>query len=180
MKIMSKVNNIVLALCEIAIGILLLIDPVGFTSAIFIFLGIVMVVLGIAAVIQYFREAPEKAAIRKDMTRGLLEMLVGVFFIVKNEWFISTFPVLTVLYGIGTLVLGISKVQLTIDMIRLRIKKWFWCAISAILTVVFAVIIISNPFSSTAVLWTFVAITLLVEAVIDFVVAIFTKAGSSD
>ena len=47
--------------------------------------------------------------------------------------------------------------------------------LSAALTIVCAVIILYNPFSSTAVLWTFIAITLIVEAVVDVIATIFAK-----
>lgn len=176
MKTKSKINSIIMSLCEIIVGILLLVNPVGFTSGIIVFLGIILGILGVAGIVQYFRTSPEKAMMEQGLTRGLLELLVGIFFITKNKWFIATFPILTVIYGIGTLVLGITKIQLTVDMIRLKVKKWFWAAISAVITILCAGIILYNPFSSTSALWIFIAIALIVEAVIDIVATIFAKS----
>ena len=93
----------------------------------------------------------------------------------NSHWFIAAFPLLTVLYGIGTLVTGIAKVQWMTNRIRLKAKRWFLMGLSAALTIVCAVIILYNPFSSTAVLWTFIAITLIVEAVVDVIATIFAK-----
>lgn len=175
MKTTSKISSIIMSLCELIVGILLLVDPVGFTTGIITFLGIVLVIVGIAGAVQYFRTSPEKAAVEQGLTRGLIEVLVGIFFITKNEWFIVTFPLLTVVYGIGTLIMGITKIQWTVDMIRLKAKKWFWAAISAVLTIICAVIILCNPFSSASALWIFIAVALIVEAVVDVVVTIFAK-----
>lgn len=171
----SKASIIILSLCEVIVGILLLVNPVGFTTGILIFLGLVLLILGVTNVVQYFRATPQRAAIEQKMSRGLLEILVGLFLVLKSGWFLATFPILTILYGIGTLLTGITKVQWTVDQIRLKMKKWFWTALGAVLTIVCAVIILCNPFSSTAVLWTFIAVILIVEAAIDIIAAIFSK-----
>lgn len=178
MNTSSKVSSIILSLCEAIIGVLLLVNPVGFTTGIIVFLGIVLLVLGITSVVQYFRTEPEAAVLKQGLTRGCIEILSGLFCIMKSGWFIATFPILTILYGIGTLIAGIAKVQWTVDKIRLKMKKWFWTAIGAVLTIACAVIILCNPFSSTAALWIFIAITLIVEAVVDIIAAIFVKEKS--
>ncbi|MGM9537989.1 MAG: HdeD family acid-resistance protein [Candidatus Onthomonas sp.] len=175
MKASSKIGSIILSLCEAVIGVLLLVNPVGFTTGIIVFLGVVLLILGIASVVQYFRAEPEEAAIKQGLTRGCLEILAGLFCVTESGWFIATFPLLTILYGIGMLVTGITKVQWTVDKIRLKIKKWIWTAISAVLTILCAVVILYNPFSSAAVLWMFIAIILIIEAVIDIIAAIFAK-----
>lgn len=93
--------------------------------------------------------------------------MLGLFCITKSEWFLVTFPVLTVFYGILTLVSGVSKVQWAVDMLRTRQKYWFVEVIGAVLTIVCAVLILTNPFASTDVLWTFIGITMIAEAVVD-------------
>ena len=83
-----------------------------------------------------------------------------------------TFPLLTVLYGILTLVSGVSKVQWAVDMLRAKQKYWFVEVISAVLTIICAILILTNPFTSTAFLWTFIGVSMIVEAVVD-VIAFF-------
>lgn len=175
----SKWGGVVLSLCEIIVGILLLIDPVGFTTGIITCIGLVVAVLGVISIIGYFRSAPGEAALSQSLTRGLLEVIFGLFCVFKSEWFLATFPVLAVLYGVGTLVIGVAKVQLMMDMLRTKQKGWYWTAISAVVSILCAVVILCNPFTTTAVLWTFVAITLIVEAVVDVVVTIFMGKGNT-
>ena len=93
----------------------------------------------------------------------------------RSNWFIVTFPLLTVIYGVLTLLGGINKIQWAIDMLRAKQKYWFVAIISAVLTLVFSALILANPFASTAVLWTFIAVTLIVEAVIDIVAFILGR-----
>lgn len=170
-----RVNSIILSLCEIIIGVLLLIEPVKFTVTIITFLGIVLVLAGIVGIVQYFRMESAVTALEQGLTRGIIQVVFGVFCIVNNHWFIVAFPVITVIYGIITLITGISKVQWTVDMIRAKIKKWGWVAASAVITIVCAVIILAHPFTSTSVLWIFIAVSLIVEALADIIVAIFAK-----
>ena len=160
---------------EVFIGILLLINPVAFTSSIIIVAGVVLIIVGIDQVIQYFRAEAQEAALSSNLTKGILCILFGLFCTFKSKWFIATFPVITLVYGVVILATGIGKLQKAIDMSRLKLSYWYVALISAILTLVFSVLIICNPFTSTAVLWTFTGVTLIIEAVFDVLAYIFAK-----
>jgi len=178
MHITSKAGRIILAVCEAAIGIVLLVDPIGFTTGIIMCLGMLLLLFGIVSAVQYFRAVPEVAALEQKLARGLLLAAVGLFCIFNSGWFITAFPLLSVVYGIVTLITGIVKIQWTVDMVRLKAKKWFWVGINAALTIVCAIVILCNPFSSAAVLWVFVAATLIAEAVLDLIAAVFAKKSA--
>lgn len=164
-----RAENLLIGIAEIIIGILLLIDPIGFTSGIIIALGAVFACLGVFSLINYFRTAPDIASEKHGLTKGLLYTALGLFCMLRSEWFIITFPLLTVLYGILTLAAGIGKIQWAVDMLRTKQKYWFVAVIGAALTIIFAILILTNPFSSTAILWTFIAVTLIVESVVDII-----------
>ena len=53
--------NLILCIGEIVIGALLLINPIAFTSAVLVALGVILVLLGGARLMGYFRAAPEVA-----------------------------------------------------------------------------------------------------------------------
>lgn len=171
----EMITTIIMALCELAVGVLLLINPIGFTAGIFIVLGIVLLAMGLLEIISYFRTEPASAFLRQSLAIGLAEIAAGLFCIFGYDWFIVTFPLLTILYGIIILLTGFVKLQWAVDMIRMKQKNWYFAAISALLSIVFAWVILGNPFASTAALWMFVAISLIVEAVVDVVILIFRK-----
>ena len=176
---MNKINqnsgNLVLCIAELLVGILLLINPIGFTSGIIIALGVVMALYGVRDTVRYFRVDPSTAAKESSLSKGVIFLLLGLFCMFKSEWFIVTFPILTVVYGAGTLMTGVHKIQWAIDMLRQKQKYWFVALIGAVLTLVFAILILCNPFTSTAILWTFIGISLIVEAVVDVLAFIFGK-----
>ncbi len=169
------INNVIMALCELGVGILLLVNPIGFTAWIFAALGIVLMVMGAIEIVSYIRTEPAKVFGRQNLAIGLAEIAAGLFCIFRYNWFIVTFPLLTILYGVIILLTGFVKIQWAVDMLRLKQKKWYLAAISAVLSVAFAWVILGNPFTSTAVLWTFVAVSLIVEAVVDVIALIFRR-----
>lgn len=174
-KINHRAGNLVSCMFEGLVGILLLINPVGFTSGIIIVLGIVFAVTGVRHLIRYFRADAETAAEEGGLAKGLLLALFGLFCIFKTEWFIVTFPLLTVLYGILSLVGGANKVQWAVDMYRSGQKYWFVEAIGAALSLLHAVLIFTYPFASTAILWTFIGIAMIMDAVVDVVAFILGR-----
>lgn len=174
-KVISGNSNLFMSIVEIVIGILLLINPVGFTSGIIIAFGIAMMLMGLGQIIKYFTTEAEEAAEGGKLSKGILFTVLGGFCAFKSGWFIATFPVITILYGVLILVAGVSKLQKAVDMARVKQNYWFVALIGALLTLVFAILILANPFASTAVLWSFIGITLIVEAVMDVVTFIFAK-----
>lgn len=168
----ENANGIMLCLFELVVGILLLISPVGFTAWIVKVAGIIMMILGFINVIKYFRTNAKEASFEQTLTKGLLLLLAGAFCLFKTEWFIVTFPVFTLIYGVLILVTGICKIQLTVDMLRQKNNKWFWPAINAVVSIICAVVILKNPFASTAVLWMFTGASLVAEAILDIVTMI--------
>jgi len=166
---------IIMCIIEVLVGILLLVNPVSFSAGIIIAAGIAFMVDGLLNVIQYFRSDPEEAAVGQLLMRGLVSLLAGGFCTFYPHWFIVTFPVITILYGIAVLIGGLGKVQMAVDMVRLKNSKWWWGAISAAITIICALVIIMNPFSSTVVLWWFTGLSLIAEAVFDVIVLIMNR-----
>lgn len=171
----SGLTSLILCLCELVVGVLLFVSPVGFTSAIIMILGAVLVVVGVVDVVNYFRAAPLEAALGNKLTRGLLAIVFGLFCLLRSHWFIVTFPVLTILYGIAILISGLVKVQWAVDLARQKLPHWGWMALAAVVTLIFALVILLDPFTTAGVLWTFVAVALIVQAVLDLLTLIFGR-----
>ncbi|MCM1364458.1 MAG: DUF308 domain-containing protein [Faecalibacterium sp.] len=173
-------NKIILSLFELLVGILLLINPVGFTSGIITVAGIILIVLGIISIVRYFRTDAFEAAVRHDLLKGLIILLSGAFCVFGTDWFIMTFPALTIIYGIVTLFAGLAKIQLGINMLRLKQGKWHFALISAAISIICAVVILANPFTTTTILWRFTGASLIVEAVLDIVTIILGELNIKD
>ena len=174
----KNANSILLCLFEALVGILLLLNPTAFTSGIIIAVGIVLVILGVISVVNYFRTDAVQAAAGQILVKGLTMLLAGAFCAFRSQWFLVTFPAITMLYGVVILLTGLGKVQLCVDMLRLKRSRWYLAAISAVISVACAVVILRNPFTSTVVFWMFIGISLIVEAVLDAITPLVSKVRS--
>lgn len=174
-RFLHNFRPLIYCICELAVGVLLLIDPIAFTSAIVRIFGIVLCVLGVLNIMSYFKLAPEMGSMSMGFTKGLVQVIAGVFCIFRPEWIANAFPLLAVAYGLGILVVGLIKLQWSVDILRVNGRYWLIPGIGGISSVIFAVVIILNPFTTTAVLWIFAGISLIVEAVIDAVSTIMAN-----
>lgn len=172
----QTLNAVLTGLFEALVGVLLLLNPVGFTSGILIAAGIVLGLLGLKSLIVYFFQKPEEAAASHGLLNGLVCVLLGLFLVFKSHWILVTFPLLTVVYGVVVLLTGLGKLQAAVDMLRLKRGRWYLAMLGALLSIACAAVILMNPFGSTAALWMFTGISLIVEAVLDLITAIFGKS----
>lgn len=168
---------IIMCVIELAAGILLLVNPAGFTAGIITAAGIALIAGGLLNVIRYFKSSPAEAAAGQLLMQGLVALLAGAFCAFNPGWFLITFPVIAILYGVAVLIGGLSKIQITMDMLRFKNPKWWWGAISAAISIICAFVIIRNPFSSTVVLWWFTGISLIIEAVFDLVTLLMRRGN---
>lgn len=162
-------STLLFAVLELLFGVILLFRPVGFTTGILVVSGAVACGGGVMRLIAYFRAPALIAQQEQSLFHGLILLSAGLLFILGSGWIVTLLPALTILYGAAILISGFYKIQQTADMLRLKENGWTWVAANAALSLVFAVIIILNPFTSTALLWTFTAISLLMEAVLDII-----------
>lgn len=167
------VSGMLISIFEILVGILLLIDPIAFTSGIIMAFGAVLMFASIICFFKYFRTEAAAAVPEQMLFKGLLALAAGAFFVFGNNYFISLFSLLYAIYGIAILAVGLLKIQKTVDMLRLNKMKWVYSAISAVITVACAVFILVNPFETAEGIWRFIGISLIVEAVIDAVSFMF-------
>lgn len=171
----ENIGGITMCIFELLVGILLLINPVNFTSGIIIALGVLFLPIGIIEILVYFHLDPLEAAKRQSLTKGIVVILAGLFCIFKTNWFIVTFPLLTIMYGVIILFMGVAKIQWAVDMLRMKKQNWFLAAIASGLCMAIAIIILMSPFESTLFFWRFIAVALIVEAVLDILALVFAK-----
>ena len=161
-------------IAEILLGVVLLINPEGFTSWIIIAAGIAMVVTGLWHVLRYFNLEPELAMREHDLSTGLFLAAAGAICIFKTAWVLGLFSHLTMLYAIALLILGFIKLQSTVDLLRLKRRGWALSLVNAALTVVLSVIILIDPFGAMSALWQLTGVSIIVIALLDIAVMIFS------
>lgn len=171
-KIKNTLSKLIVCAAEAAVGVILLIDPEGFTRFVLIAAGILLCALGALAVIRYFGMDPTEAALSQGLVRGLISLAIGVLIVYNARWIVYRLASLTILYGVAALLAAIVKLQWTVDMARLKTGVWQSAAVASALSIILAVIILTNPFAVRRALWTFSGVTLIITAISTFLSAI--------
>lgn len=166
---------VALALLEAALGILLIIDPINLTKAFIVVFGVILLFAGIIYALLYFKTAALDAAFGGSLALGLTFLCLGFFFTFFSDKVLTLFTFFPYALAVGLFFSGLFKLQWTIDSLRLRCGKWFLPLVSAILSILCAVVIFVNPFDTLLVLLSFSGWLLVAEAVLDILVLIFIK-----
>ena len=114
---------------------------------------------------------------QQKLAIGVGAILLGLFCVFRSGWFMVTFPVLSVLYGLFILGSGIGKVQWAVDLFRLGRKFWYLAGINAVICLACAAAILSNPMAAAAFMWILTAIALLIAGVMDLCTVVFGQKG---
>ena len=141
-------------LLEIIVGVVLLVDPVGFLRLAIILFGMGVLAAGIVYLIRYLRARKNGETRTAWMIDAVIGILLGLFCLIANLWIVESFAALVVVCGILLVLLAIMKVQWTLEL-RCIGRTWLASALSAVLSIAIAILIILHPFSVMTTLWRF-------------------------
>ena len=160
--------SLMLAVCELLLGILLLVNPVGLTSFVITALGVIVLLLGVLHLYRYIRLPREEAAQTWKLAIGTGLLAVGIFVMINQPWMVEMMGTLTTLYGIIVLAAAFMKLQIAVDALRGKRPFWYLMAISFVVTAVLVTLLFIGVFAENAV-WIVTGIALIVLAVLDAV-----------
>ena len=156
-----------IALFLIAVGILLLVNPATFASAILKIAGAVLILCGGWDILKYFRTEAADAAKGSGFFSGITLASVGAFCIFSGNWMERAFPVMAVVYGIMQILFGYRSLQRMVDLLRMKKKLWWTMAISAALSLLLGFIIALNSEMTMIGIWVFTGISMIIEGIYD-------------
>lgn len=141
-KSFSK-SYIFLSALYVALGVVLIAWPSLSVRMIGIALGIVMIVLGITYAIIYYTRDNLQGFLQMDLVIGIVCFAFGIF-ILLNQAFLT--EVLPFAMGIILLLGAVVKIQSSLNMRKLKFRKWYLVLICAIVLVALGVVLLCNPF----------------------------------
>lgn len=171
-KLEGKWETILISLCEVVVGILLLVRPLKFTAGIIVAAGLFCIVLGLKYGWTYFRTDIIRASAERDLFRCLLLAGSGMFLVFGSGWLSATQTVLDIVYGVALMVLSAEKIQWSVNLLRWQKPYWYVTGINAVVTIVMSILMLLNPFPNQ-IIWIVIGLALVVEAILDIVAIIF-------
>ncbi len=164
--VIDNQNFLVVMILELAVGVLLLIDPTRFTSVILILLGVFLLIVAARQIRGYFKSDAASAMRGQALSGGIIALAAGIFCIAGSRWIVSVLTVMTALYGVLIMLCAAPKIQWSVDVLRQHGRLWFLPLAVALIAIVCGAITVSGPFTSDA-MWKFSAVALIGLAVLD-------------
>ena len=164
----AKTGYMLTAAVTLAAGLILLIWPKFSMKLICYLAGAILIVGGIFRIVGYFSKDLYRLAFQFDLAFGILTVVVGLIMVLHPDGVVSFIHFIV---GILVLMDGLLKVQTTLDAKRFGLTEWWLIGVAALLTVLFGLLLVVNPFGSAVVLLRFMGITLLCEGILNLCVA---------
>ncbi len=166
-ELLKKINvSLALGLGELALGLLLLINPVGVTSFVLIAVGILVIMLGGLQVFHYIRMPREEAAKTWKLAYGVGLLALGIISIIYYSWVLEQLSKLTILYGGLTMASASMKLQIAVDELRAREDPWRLMSLSCLVSAILGTLLFIQPFAESA-MWIIAGVMLIILAVGD-------------
>ena len=157
---------LVLAACELLLGILLLVNPVGLTGFVIMALGVLLMILGVINLFQYIRLPLAEAAKTWNLATGAGLLAIGLSVLGNQTWMQEMVGTQTTLYGLVLMIAAFMKLQITVDALRYKYAYWYLMAISFVATGVLAALLFGGVFAENVV-WIVTGIAMIALALLD-------------
>lgn len=159
-------SELSVGLATILLGLVLTICPGLASSVVFHVIGVAGIIIGIVHLVRYFMLDARASLSSNGMFAGLIWVVSGILIISLKSFLLSLMPFF---FGLLMLIGGIGKLQYTLNFKRMGAARWYLELAATILSVIFGVLILINPFSTALLLMRIIGIALLIEGLQDLI-----------
>lgn len=140
-----KTNVIISSALCIVIGIVLVVWPDLTMEIACLAIGAVLLIAGIMRLIAYFTARDGSVYSQVNLIFGIVLIVVGALILWKWDKVLEIVPIIV---GIVIVIHGISDLRQAYTLFKNKYDKWWVALILGLLTVVFGVLLILNPFAA--------------------------------
>ena len=171
---LKKVFNIsiISSLLLFLFGLVLAVNAEGFIKSITVAIGVVLLLIGVFPVIDYFRYRKEGLGASVGLISGIFSIVCGLMLLINEDLLMILIPVFI---GVWMIINGINKMQVSFEIKDLGEKSWIITFIYSILIIVLGGYFIVNPISGATTVTSFIGIILCIYAVLDIIDCIIIK-----
>lgn len=153
-------------------GLVLAVNAEGFIKSITVAIGVVLLLIGVFPVIDYFRYRKEGLGASVGLISGIFSIVCGLMLLINEDLLMILIPVFI---GVWMIINGINKIQVSFEIKDLGEKSWIITFIYSILIIVLGGYFIVNPISGATTVTSFIGIVLCIYAVLDIIDCIIIK-----
>ena len=153
-------------------GLVLAVNAEGFIKSITVAIGVILLLIGVFPVIDYFRYRKDGLGASVGLISGIFSIVCGLMLLINEDLLMILIPVFI---GVWMIINGINKIQVSFEIKDLGEKSWIITFIYSILIMVLGGYFIVNPISGATTVTSFIGIILCIYAVLDIIDCIIIK-----
>lgn len=163
-------NTLIVSGLLLILSLFLIVKPEASLNFIMMFLGCITILDGIIHIISYFSTSAELKTFSFELVQGILGTILGFVFIYNPQIIVSFLPFII---GAWIIVEGIIKFQFSFNIKANETGNWIAMMLVSLLTIIFGLIIIFNPFGTAIAITSLSGIFLLISEILNIIEAIY-------
>lgn len=136
---------IITAIVYIVVGLLLVIWPDQARQIIIYALGAATLLYGVYRIVDYFIQKEHLEGVQIGVALGIACIVTGLFLLIKANIVVA---ILAAVIGIAIITDSILRLQIALNLRSFGGKNWIVLGITALVMLVFGILLLFNPFSA--------------------------------
>ena len=172
---LKKIYNasLIISVLLFCFGLVLIFNSEGFIKTISIILGVILLIIGILPVADFFRNRKEIASNGVGLISGIFSIVCGLIFILNDSMLIVLIPVLV---GVWMIINGVNKFRFAFELKDQRESTWLITFIYSIVIIVGGALLVIHPVRGFKLVYETLGIIICVYAVLDIIDCLLIKS----
>ncbi len=159
-------SSLLTSVTLLLLGLLLIFQSELTIISISYIIGGILIALGILGIIKFISSINKKTSEELNIVYGVVTIILGVL-VIKNPHAIAS--ILPIVIGIGIIINSATKLQYAFELKAVNNDLWKSTLIISIVSTVFGVILLFNPFKGAVFLTKIVGILIALYALLDMI-----------
>lgn len=164
----TNVPIILMILFEAAVGILLLVNPEGFTRTIIILFGVILLAIGLTYLMRYMSAKKEEINDPLSLVVAIVALAIGVICTFRSDLIFGLITAVAIIYGVILVIVGACKLHNYHSAKKIGAPVSAINVVSGLIAVILGIVITVYPKNAALSVWQIAGIILLLEAAVDF------------
>lgn len=164
--------SIITSILLFAFGLVLIFNSEGFIKSISTIIGIILLIIGVLPVVDFFRYRRDTAISGISLISGIFSIVCGLMFLLNENMLMILIPVFI---GVWMIINGINKFQFAFQIKDQGEKTWLVTFIFSILIIVCGAYFIINPIRGAKLVSQTLGIIICIYAILDIIDCILIK-----
>lgn len=170
---------IIIIILEAVLGVFLTINPVGFTEVLIRIIGIVLLIGAVFGLVNIISGLKNQTSVVGPIIGSIIALIFGLLCLLGTGWILGIISIFAWIYGLILIIGGVVKCA-SFAQVRssgLANKSSYLILVSAIIMIIFGIILLIRPFGTIELLLRIGGILLIVEAIFDLITMIINMKG---